>query len=162
MLSKIKTEPAVVVSALVAVVGAASTLGLIGTDTKEQLVAVITAVVPLIGGLIVRASVTPNVKAAALAATPTPAADPEPAEPQPSEEAPAGDDTTADVTDDTADVTDDTAADPAPADPAPAPAAPEDPVKASLKAAIETVRVQANAANDARAAAATAAVEASA
>ena len=154
MLSKIKTEPAVVVSALVAIVGAAATLGLIGTDTKEQLVAVITAVVPLIGGLIVRASVTPNAKVAPLAVAAAPA-DPEPAEPSADEEAPADDDTAADAT--PADIP---ATDPAPA-PA-APAAPEDPVKASLKAAIEQVRVNANAANDARAAAATAAVEASA
>lgn len=74
--------------------------------------------------------------------------DPEPAEPQAAEEQPAGDTTPAPV---------EPTPEPAPEPAAPAPA--EDPVKASLKAAIEQVRVQSNAANDARAAAATAAVD---
>lgn len=130
-MSKLKNEPAVVTSVLVALVGAAATLGIIGTDTQDQLVAVITAVVPIIGGLIVRANVTPTRKLAV-------ATDLEP---------PVQEDLAAEVPD------------PAPT-PAPAPSSGDDPVKASMKAAIEIVRAQSNAQNDARAAAATAAVDA--
>lgn len=163
-MSKIKNEPAVITSVLVALIGAAATLGLIGTDTQDQLVAVITAVAPIIGGLVIRANVTPNGKVAKASAgkvyvdvvprlqkdatVALEPAEPAPAEPQQAEEQPAPE----------------TAADPAPA-PAPEPA-PEpveaDPVKAQLKAAIEQVRANSNATNDARAAAAKAAVDASA
>ena len=67
------------------------------------------------------------------------AADPEPPAPEEPEPAPA--------------------AEPAPVDAPPAPV--EDPVKAQLKAAIESVRANSNALNDARAQAAKAAVDAS-
>lgn len=156
-MSKIKNEPAVITSVLVALVGAAATLGIIGTDTQDQLVAVITAVVPIIGGLIVRANVTPTRKIAT-DPTVTVKLKPQFVDPEPAADAPLDDATLAA----------DTTPDPAPSqpeptpDPAPVPAPAEDPVKAQLKAAIETVRANSNALNDARAQAAKAAVDASA
>lgn len=157
-MNKLKNEPAVITSVLVALVGAAATLGIIGTDQQDQLVAVITAVVPIIGGLIVRASVTPNAKARA-SSSGTVYVDVKPRIDKAAfKEALAPADPPADDTAPTPDAT--PAPEPAPVEPAP-PAPVEDPVKAQLKAAIETVRANSNALNDARAQAAKAAVDAS-
>lgn len=153
-MSKLKNEPAVITSVLVALVGAAATLGIIGTDTQDQLVAVITAVVPIIGGLIVRANVTPTRKIAPIG-TVTVKLKPQFVDPEPPADAPVDDATIA------SDATPDPTPAPEPT-PEPTPAPAEDPVKAQLKDAIEQVRANSNQINDQRAAAAKAAVDASA
>lgn len=150
-MSKLKNEPAVITSVLVALVGAAATLGIIGTDQQDQLVALITAAVPIIGGLIVRANVTPNAKVPTTAPEPAPADAASVSSEVPADEVP---------TPEPAPPVEEAAPAPEAPTPDPAPAAPvEDPVKAAMKAAIETVRVNGNNANDARAAAAKAAVD---
>jgi hypothetical protein len=140
-----KNEPAVITSLLVAAIGDAATLGLIGTSTQDLLVTAITTAVPIIFGLVVRSMVTPNTKVPATA----PAASAAAAEPAPMP---------ADAASASSEVPANEAATP---EAAPAPVE-DDPVKAQLKAAIESVRTNSNALNDARAAAATSAVEQSA
>lgn len=153
-----KNEPAVITSLLVAAIGDAATLGLIGTSTRDLLVAAITTAVPIIFGLVVRAMVTPNAKAKG-ASSGTVYVDVKPRIDKAAfKEALAPADPPADDTAPTPDAT--PAPEPAPVEPAPS-APVEDPVKAQLKAAIESVRANSNALNDARAQAAKAAVDAS-
>lgn len=141
-----KNEPAVITSLLVAAIGDAATLGLIGTSTQDLLVTAITTAVPIIFGLVVRSMVTPNTKVPATAPAATEAA--------PADTASAASEVPANEA-----AAPESAPESAPAAPEVAPAPAEDPVKAAMKAAIETVRVNGNNANDARAAAAKAAVD---
>ena len=57
-----KTEPAVVLAALVAIVNVAVSYGIISDNNKASIIAAITAIVPLIAGLLTRSLVTPTAK----------------------------------------------------------------------------------------------------
>jgi hypothetical protein len=58
-----RTEPAVVLAALVAIINVAVSYGVISDNSKASIIAAVTAIVPLIAGFLTRAVVTPVAKA---------------------------------------------------------------------------------------------------
>jgi len=79
MLEKIKSEPAMVVALVLALIGAASAFGLaVSDDQRSAIVAVAGAVLALIGGGVTRSQVVPLAHLSAPAVPAPPWLDPEP------------------------------------------------------------------------------------